>query len=717
MVIRCKVNLKKSVFFSAFLCSVLFLFISISNTTYSLDLAANERCPDGYSEHNSDATYKCYKEVSMKSDLDEFLTFESVCVNEMDGNYSKVDSDDDTIGICLTNKTVITRPVKLDGNKGVFSLNGGNEDFITIPAEFFDGKGTAEIHYDFKHVREGYTFVGYSDEAGVDGMCNPKYEYGDTITNPGTVYYACWEKNDDTQYAYLTLDPNGGKLHSNNELIVSSNINGTVVPYKIWTDTFDYSYVSSVREGYSFAGWSTKLDGSNPIKSGKFNLNGDTTLYASWVSDGMYTVTLDPNGGALYTTDSVYKDIVGRTTSWSSGFLSFNYSVFSATKEGNTFMGWSTSPDGTNPVKNGELKLNSDVFLYATWQKSSSGGSSSGSPNITCSSNSIGLWCTDSNTSGGVSSLQTKLKYLGYYSGSIDGSAGPQTVEAIKSFQQKEGLTVDGNAGPATLEKLRLRYNEKITDTDDQETIPDDEEVETNPLSYYTVTFELDGGTFSNGDTNRKMVVSSEAILNPLPYNPTKAGYKFIGWYNSDNEKYEFYKNVSSNITLFAKWEKYSDDENCTYSCNSGDVFDPSTNKCIAVEKFSNNSTLISEVNYTKNCVNELLNYTDYSCSGNCNKENCSSAYTSNLWYENNNCKFGSSCTSSDNGSCSITMKKECYKLYEPKTDCDSNLPPETPDTNSPTFDLPIAIVWIVGGSALIFAIIYLRKYYNSQRV
>jgi len=53
-----------------------------------------------------------------------------------------------------------------------------------------------------------------------------------------------------------------------------------------------------------------------------------------------------------------------------------------------------------------------------------------------------------------VRALQTRLKKLGYYNGSIDGSFGAGTENAVKSFQQRNGLTADGKAGNATLNKL-----------------------------------------------------------------------------------------------------------------------------------------------------------------------------------------------------------------------------------------------------------------------
>ena len=57
-----------------------------------------------------------------------------------------------------------------------------------------------------------------------------------------------------------------------------------------------------------------------------------------------------------------------------------------------------------------------------------------------------------------VRQIQTKLKRWGYYNGNIDGIFGSQTLEAVKYFQRKNGLTVDGIAGPATLKAMGI-YN------------------------------------------------------------------------------------------------------------------------------------------------------------------------------------------------------------------------------------------------------------------
>lgn len=53
-----------------------------------------------------------------------------------------------------------------------------------------------------------------------------------------------------------------------------------------------------------------------------------------------------------------------------------------------------------------------------------------------------------------VKELQRRLKELGYYRSAVDGKFGRDTVNALKAFQEANGLTADGVAGKATYEAL-----------------------------------------------------------------------------------------------------------------------------------------------------------------------------------------------------------------------------------------------------------------------
>ena len=59
-------------------------------------------------------------------------------------------------------------------------------------------------------------------------------------------------------------------------------------------------------------------------------------------------------------------------------------------------------------------------------------------------------------TGSAVRTMQQKLKNWGYYKGSVDGIFGSQTLEAVKYFQRKNGLSVDGIVGVKTLAALGM---------------------------------------------------------------------------------------------------------------------------------------------------------------------------------------------------------------------------------------------------------------------
>jgi hypothetical protein len=57
---------------------------------------------------------------------------------------------------------------------------------------------------------------------------------------------------------------------------------------------------------------------------------------------------------------------------------------------------------------------------------------------------------------GDTASAQAKLKELGYDPGPVDGVIGKKTTDAVRSYQQKEGLSVTGKLDTQTLTKLGI---------------------------------------------------------------------------------------------------------------------------------------------------------------------------------------------------------------------------------------------------------------------
>jgi N-acetylmuramoyl-L-alanine amidase len=75
-----------------------------------------------------------------------------------------------------------------------------------------------------------------------------------------------------------------------------------------------------------------------------------------------------------------------------------------------------------------------------------------------------------------VKQIQTKLKNLGYYSGSVDGIYGTATKNAVTSFQRNCGLTADGICGSKTL--LYLGLDTSSSSSSSNNTAYSDEDVE-----------------------------------------------------------------------------------------------------------------------------------------------------------------------------------------------------------------------------------------------
>jgi 3D (Asp-Asp-Asp) domain-containing protein len=84
-----------------------------------------------------------------------------------------------------------------------------------------------------------------------------------------------------------------------------------------------------------------------------------------------------------------------------------------------------------------------------------------------------------------VEELQGQLNELGFLNGGKDGIFGPNTKEAVKSFQSQHNLSVDGIAGPKTFKELYYTASEKVIE---QKTETKAEEVTAEPETQETTT-------------------------------------------------------------------------------------------------------------------------------------------------------------------------------------------------------------------------------------
>lgn len=68
-----------------------------------------------------------------------------------------------------------------------------------------------------------------------------------------------------------------------------------------------------------------------------------------------------------------------------------------------------------------------------------------------------------------IEQIQKRLAEYGYYMGNIDGIYGQSTYNAVRNFQQNNGLTPDGIVGDATLKALVLAFTTGEVSDEDRE--------------------------------------------------------------------------------------------------------------------------------------------------------------------------------------------------------------------------------------------------------
>ena len=131
----------------------------------------------------------------------------------------------------------------------------------------------------------------------------------------------------------------------------------------------------------------------------------------------------------------------------------------------------------------------------------------------------------------------------------IDGIITSQTVvENSKALEPekptKAGYTFIGWCTSKTDTNTKFNFNTSITSNITLYAI-----FEKDPV-YYTITFDIDGVT-----TTSKVLENNRV---EEPATPTKTGYVFKGWYENINDEssFDFNTEITSNITLYALFEK-----------------------------------------------------------------------------------------------------------------------------------------------------------------
>lgn len=185
-----------------------------------------------------------------------------------------------------------------------------------------------------------HTFSGWYE----DEECSLQFVFaGETMPAHNITLYAGWDGRD------YTVTAHGKSDHA--ETVEKGD---TVSP-----DLFA-SVIPDVGEGETFMGW-TEQQGSTRLFNFATQITRDIHLYPVIMDGKTYTLTYDANGG----TGTVPTD----TNKYAKGTYAQVVSGSGLTKEGMTFLGWSTNQNAVSPAyyPGGSVKINDNTTLYAVW--------------------------------------------------------------------------------------------------------------------------------------------------------------------------------------------------------------------------------------------------------------------------------------------------------------------------------------------------------------
>lgn len=219
-----------------------------------------------------------------------------------------------------------------------------------------------------------------------------------------------------------------------------------------------------------------------------------------------FTVTFESNGGSVVEDQTVQEgDKAARPED--------------PTKEGYTFVGWYVDEELTTEY-DFDVAVNGNIVLYAKWEEVP-----------------VAIYTVTFESNGG-STVES------------------QSVEEGKTIIKPTDPTKEGYifGGWYTDEELTIEYDFDTEVTSDITLYAKWEEA---LATIYTVTFESNGGSAVE---SQQIESGNQATQ---PDDPAREGYNFVAWYSDQEltEVYDFETVVTSDITLYAKWNEIAEEE------------------------------------------------------------------------------------------------------------------------------------------------------------
>lgn len=254
------------------------------------------------------------------------------------------------------------------------------------------------------------------------------------------------------------------------------------------------------RDGYKFIGWYDSETGGNKL-DGTSTVISDITVYARWERIiPTYTLSYDLNGG-----DGTITSVTLNEGD------KIKIPATDPTRNGHKFLGWFTASDGGDKTT-ADTVMNGNMTLYAHWERI------------------IPTYTVTYDMNGGNGSIaQASVKE--------DGKVTIPTEKPTKNGYKFIGWFTAPTGGDKVTADTVVTGN--MTVYAQWERI----------IPTYTVSYDANGG---NGTYSPTTVKEGEKIT--LPADPTREGYKFLGWFTdpTGGDKVTSDTAVAGNMMLYA---------------------------------------------------------------------------------------------------------------------------------------------------------------------
>lgn len=387
-------------------------------------------------------------------------------------------------------------------NKVIFNSNSGNGEMDSQTIHTDDKRNLSKCLF----TKEGYTFDGWATT-----------QNGSVVYSDGGLY----TMGSDAEYTlYAIWIPN------NNELIFNSNGGyGSMDSITVDTnETINLPQNIFILDGYTFIGWSEVQDGAvkyTDEQSFTMSSSATITLYAVWRANEN-ELTFNSNDGTNN------ENSINLNTGATSNLPSNTF-----TRNGYTFLGWSTTANGTVEFTNEASYTMGSVSttLYAVW-----------------------------------SANENKIVF------NANGGSGTMDFQTIKtdSSDNLNNCMFENNgyvfAGWATAPMGDVLYTNGASYT-----MGADSEYTLYAIwttADYRITYELNGGT-NNSSNPTGFDINDIAITLA---EPTRAGYTFSGWFldkGFQNASNTIPSGSTGNKTFYASWS--ANENTLHFNANGGD--------------------------------------------------------------------------------------------------------------------------------------------------